>query len=291
MRARRAILYVPGDDLKKIHKAATLRVDCVCLDMEDGVALNHKEQARSTVLEALHSIEFPDSEKLVRINPAASGLQKEDLRQAVLGRPDGIIIPKVETAENIEWAHQSISEVEKDQGWPDGAIRLLAAVESAMGIVHLDQIARASARLEAIIFGAEDFASSVGATRTRQGLEVLYARSAVLTYTSAYNLQAIDMVYIDYKNIPGLVEEARLGAQLGFTGKQVIHPAQVEPVQEAFTPDQESIERAVRLIQVFEEGQSTGKGVVTLDGKMVEAPMIRAAERILVKARAAGRIQ
>ena len=291
MRARRAILYVPGDDLKKIHKAATLRVDCVCLDMEDGVALNHKEQARSTVLEALHSIEFPDSEKLVRINPAASGLQEEDLRQAVLGRPDGIIIPKVETAETIEWAHQSISGVEKDQGWPDGAIRLLAAVESAMGIVHLDRIARASARLEAIIFGAEDFASSVGATRTRQGWEVLYARSAVLTYTSAYNLQAIDMVYIDYKNIPELVEEARLGAQLGFAGKQIIHPAQVEPVQEAFTPDQESIERAVRLIQVFEEGQSAGKGVVTLDGKMVEAPMIRAAERILVKARAAGRIQ
>ncbi|OGO29724.1 MAG: hypothetical protein A2Z16_08595 [Chloroflexi bacterium RBG_16_54_18] len=291
MRARRAILYVPGDDLKKIHKAATLTVDCVCLDMEDGVALNRKEQARSTILEALNSIDFPDSEKLVRINPTGSGFLEEDLRQAVRGKPDGIIIPKVESAETIEWAHQSLSEFERDQGWPDGAIRLLAAVESALGIVHLDRIACASARLEAIIFGAEDFASSVGATRSRQGWEVLYARSAVLTYTSAYNLQAIDMVYVDYKNIPGLVEEARLGAQLGFTGKQIIHPAQVEPVQEAFTPDQEAIDRAVRLIKAFEEGQSAGKGVVTLDGKMVEAPMIRAAERVLVKARAAGRMQ
>ncbi len=291
MRARRAILYVPGDDLKKIHKAATLKVDCVCLDMEDGVALNRKEQARSTILEALHSIDFLGSEKLVRINPVGSGFQEEDLRQALSGKPDGIVIPKVETAETIEWAHQSISEVEKEHRWPEGAIRLLAAVESALGIVHLDRIVRARARLEAIIFGAEDFASSVGATRSTQGWEVLYARSAVLTYTSAYNLQAIDMVYVDYKNIPGLVEEARLGAQLGFAGKQIIHPAQVEPVQEAFTPDQETIDRALRLIRAFEEGQSAGKGVVTLDGKMVEAPMIRAAERILVKARAAGRIE
>jgi len=291
MRARRAILYVPGDDLKKIHKAATLRVDCVCLDMEDGVALNRKEQARSTILEALHTIDFPNSEKLVRINPYGSGFEEQDLRQAVAGKPDGIIIPKVESAEIIEWAHQSISEVEKDQGWPAGAIRLLAAVESALGIVILDRIACASARLDAIIFGAEDFASSIGATRTQQGWEVLYARSAVLTYTSAYNLQAIDMVYVDYRDIPGLVEEARLGAQFGFTGKQIIHPGQVDPVQDAFTPDQETIDRAVRLIQAFEEHQSAGKGVFTLDEKMVEAPMIRAAERILVKARAAGRIQ
>jgi len=291
MRARRAILYVPGDDLKKIHKAATLRVDCVCLDMEDGVALNRKEQARRTILEALHSIDFLGSEKLVRINPVGSGFQEEDLRQALSGKPDGIVLPKVETAETIEWAQRSISEVEEEHRWPEGAIRLLAAVESAQGIVHLDRIVRASARLEAIIFGAEDFASSVGATRSTQGWEVLYARSAVLTYTSAYNLQAIDMVYVDYKNIPGLVEEARLGAQLGFAGKQIIHPAQVEPVQEAFTPDQETIDRALRLICAFEEGQSAGKGVITLDGKMVEAPMIRAAERILVKARAAGRIE
>ena len=291
MRARRAILYVPGDDLKKIHKAATLRVDCVCLDMEDGVALNRKEQARSTILEALHTIDFPNSEKLVRINPYGSGFEEQDLRQAVAGKPDGIIIPKVESAEIIEWAHQSISEVEKDQGWPAGAIRLLAAVESALGIVILDRIACASARLDAIIFGAEDFACSIGATRTQQGWEVLYARSAVLTYTSAYNLQAIDMVYVDYRDIPGLVEEARLGAQFGFTGKQIIHPGQVDPVQDAFTPDQETIDRAVRLIQAFEEHQSAGKGVFTLDEKMVEAPMIRAAERILVKARAAGRIQ
>ena len=290
MRARRAILYVPGDDLKKIHKAATLRVDCVCLDMEDGVAPNRKEQARSTILEALQTIDFTDSEKLVRINPVGSGFQEQDLRQALSGKPDGIIIPKAESAETIEWAHQSISEVEKEHNWPEGTIRLLAAVESALGIVHLDRIARASGRLEALIFGAEDFASSVGATRSTQGWEVLYARSAVLTYTSAYNLQAIDMVYVDYKNIPGLVEEARLGAQLGFMGKQIIHPSQVEPVQEAFTPDQETIGRALRLVRAFEEGQSAGKGVITLDGKMVEVPMMRAAERILVRARAAGRI-
>ncbi len=128
MRARRAILYVPGDDLKKIHKAATLRVDCVCLDMEDGVALNRKEQARSTILEALHSIDFLGSEKLVRINPVGSGFQEEDLRQALSGKPDGIVIPKVETAETIEWAHRSISEVEEEHRWPEGAIRLLAAV-------------------------------------------------------------------------------------------------------------------------------------------------------------------
>lgn len=290
MQSRRAILYVPGDDPRKIGKAASLKVDCVCLDLEDGVAYNRKEQARSTILESLQTLEFTALEKMVRINPAGSGLESEDLHIAVLARPQVIVIPKVEEPAAVEWASQSIAQLEAELGLASGGIGLLAAIESARGLVNLAGIARASDRLQALIFGAEDYASSIGAMRTPQSWEVLYARSALLAHAAANDLQAIDMVYVDFRDLSGLVQEARLGAQLGFTGKQVIHPDQVDPVQDAFTPDQAAIEQALRLIQAFEAHQSAGKGVFSLEGKMVEAPMIRAAQRILVKARAAGRL-
>lgn len=291
VRSRRAILYVPGDDLRKIRKASTLQVDSVCLDMEDGVARNRKEEARNTIGQALQTIEFAALERMARINPVSSGLEMDDLRQAVRGRPQALVVPKVEQPAAIEWVAGAISELENEFGFPPGDIKILAMIESAAGVVNLDAISHSSNRLEALIFGAEDFASSIGATRTSAGSEVFFARSAVLTYASAYGLQAIDMVYVDFRDIAGLEAEARLGSQLGFTGKQVIHPDQVRPVQEAFTPDQQTIDRALQLIQSFEQQQSIGKGVFGLDGKMVEAPMIRAAHSVLARARAAGRLQ
>lgn len=290
MRSRRAFLYVPGDDLKKIRKASALRVDCVCLDMEDGVAPNRKEAARTTIAESLQSMEFAALEKLVRINPFGSGLELDDLRQAVRGRPQAVVVPKVENPAAVEWAAQEITELETEFGFQAGEIKILVMVESPAGVINLPAISCSSDRLEALIFGAEDFASSIGATRTSAAWEVFYARSAVLTSASAFGLQAIDMVYVDFRDFAGLVEEALQGSQLGFAGKQVIHPDQVEPVQQAFTPDQQTIDRAMQLIQSFEQQQSAGKGVFSLDGKMVEAPMIRAAHGILARARAAGRL-
>ncbi len=290
MRARRALLYMPGDDLRKIRKATTLKVDCVCLDLEDGVAANRKPEARATLAAALQELDFGGSERLARINPLGSGLEAEDLAAALAGRPDGILIPKVEDAEPVRWASAQIEAVERKNSWPVGAIQLIVLVETARGIVNLPQIAGAGERLQALIFGAEDLAGDIGALRTPEAWEVFYARSAVVTHAAAYGLQAIDMVYIDFKDLPGLVQEATQGAQLGFAGKQVIHPDQVEPVQTAFTPGAAAIAYALRVVEASRQHQADGFGAFALDGKMIDAPVVKAAERVLARARAAGKI-
>lgn len=281
---------MPGDDLRKIRKATTLDVDCVCMDMEDGVALNRKAEARTTIAQALQTLDFGRSERLARINAIGSGLETEDLATVLPARPDGIVIPKIESAEQIRWASQTIASHEAQNGWPIGGICLLVVVETARGIVNLGEIAASDPRLQAIIFGAEDFAGDIGATRTAEGWEVFYARSAVVTHAAAWGLQAIDMVYIDFNDLEGLRREALQGAGMAFAGKQVIHPNQVGPVQEAFTPSEEAIAYARRVIQAFEENQQAGKGAFALDGKMIDAPILKSAERVMALAKAAGKL-
>jgi citrate lyase beta subunit len=159
-----------------------------------------------------------------------------------------------------------------------------------MGVLNLKEIAEADKRLDAIIFGAEDYAASTGAQRTREGTEVLYARSAVVTACAANNLQAIDMVYIDFRDLDGLRLEAQQGAGLGFSGKQIIHPSQVEPVQEAFTPSDDAIEYARRVVAAFAASQKEGKGAFALDGKMIDMPLLKNAQKVLERAKAAGKL-
>ncbi|MGE5221590.1 MAG: HpcH/HpaI aldolase/citrate lyase family protein, partial [Omnitrophica WOR_2 bacterium] len=202
----------------------------------------------------------------------------------------GIVIPKVESASQILWADEQIAAEEQKRGWHPGEIILIVLVETARGIVNLPQIVASSSRLQAIIFGAEDLAGDIGATRTPEGREVFYARSAVVTYASAYDLQAIDMVYVDFHDTEGLIKESLEGAQMGYTGKQVIHPSQVNPVQEAFTPGDQAIAEALRIMEAYEKHQSEGFGAFALDGKMVDAPVVKAARRVLAKAVAAGKI-
>lgn len=281
---------MPGDDLRKIRKGASLGVDCVCMDMEDGVAVNRKVEARQTIVEALRTLDFRRSERLVRINPTGSGLAEDDLQVVLPARPQGVVVPKVESADQVRWVSEQIAAVEAREGWPEGEIALLLVVETARGIVNLPQITAASPRLQAIIFGAEDLAGDMGAVRTPQGWEVFYARSAIVLHAAAFGLQAIDMVYVDFHDEPGLRREALEGARMGFAGKQIIHPNQVVPVQEAFTPSDEAIEHARRLVAAFEQHQAEGAGAFAMDGKMVDAPVVKAAERVLERARAAGKL-
>jgi len=290
MRARRALLYMPGDDRHKIEKALTLDVDCVCMDMEDGVALNRKAEARRTIAAALRKLGFGRSEKLARINAVGSGLETEDIEAVLPFRPDGVIVPKVERLEQIQWASEKIEAAELAYGWPIHSIRMLVGVETPRAILNLNEIA-SHPRLDALIFGGEDYAASVGATRTPAALELLYARSAVVAACAANELQAIDMVTVNFKDLEAVRREASFGAQLGYTGKQVIHPNQVAPVQEAFTPDEAAIESARRLVDAFESYQAQGSGAFALDGRMIDKPLVMAAERVLECARAAGKIK
>jgi citrate lyase subunit beta-like protein len=252
------------------------------------VALSRKAKARLTIAEALRELDFGRSEKLVRINAAGSGLETEDIQAVLPFRPDGVVLPKVEKLEQIQWVSERVEAAELAYGWPIHSIRLLAGVETPRAIMNLKDIV-SHPHLDALIFGGEDYAASIGASRTPEALELLYARSAVVTACAAYGLQAIDMVSIDFKDLEALRREARFGAQLGYTGKQIIHPNQVAPVQEAFTPDDAAIVSARRLVQAFEVHQAKGSGAFALDGRMIDMPLVKAARLVLERARAAGK--
>ncbi|MCS6992973.1 MAG: CoA ester lyase [Anaerolineales bacterium] len=290
MHSRRALLYMPGDDRRKIEKATTLGVDCICMDLEDGTAFSRKAEARRVILQAMRELDFGRSERCIRINSIGSGFEQDDLAAALEARPDTIVVPKVETAEQVQWVSGQIESYELAHSLPLGGIRLLVGVETARGILNLKEIAAADKRLEAIIFGGEDFAASVGATRTPEATELLYARLAVVTACAAFDLQAIDIVTIDFRNPEIVRAEAEFGAKLGFAGKQVIHPAQVEPVQTAFTPSEEAIAYARRVVETFEAHQGEGKGAYELDGKMIDLPLLKNAQNVLARARAAGKL-
>jgi citrate lyase beta subunit len=289
MRARRALLYMPGDDRHKIEKALTLGVDCICMDMEDGVAPNHKADARRTIAAALTELDFGRTEKLVRINPVGSGLEALDLEAVLPARPAGVVVPKLIGAKQLEWVAGRIESAELAHGWPVNSIGLFAVVERARAVMDLREIA-AFPRVQALIFCADDLIVELGAVHTRPAWETFYARSAVVTAAAAYSLQAIDMVFVEYRDVEGLREEAAFGARLGYAGKQVIHPAQVAPVQEAFTPDDDSIARARQMVDNFQAHQKLGIGAFAQDGIMVDMSLVKSAEGVLERARAAGKI-
>jgi citrate lyase beta subunit len=279
---------MPGDNWKMITKSITLGVDSICMDMEDGTAINKKAEARTTIAKALQELDFGTSEKLARINSVGSGWEKDDIEAVLPYHPDGIVIPKVESFEQVEWASRIIEDAELKNGWKVNSIRILIGVETAKGILNLKEIA-AHPRLDAIIFGGEDFAASIGAVRTKDAIELLYARQAVIVACAAYDLQPIDIVTIDYKDLEALKAEAEFGARLGFSGKQIIHPNQVQAVQEAFTPSAEAIAYARRIVETFEASQKEGKGAYSLDGKMIDMPLLKNAQKVLARANAAGK--
>lgn len=280
MRSRRALLYMPGDDWRKIEKSAGLDVDSICMDLEDAVVPDHKEEARQMAARALRELDFGSSERLVRINPLDTELAEQDWKAILPAQPDGIVIPKADSAEQIRALSEQIAKhVSKEK-----PIALLAQIESARGLVNIKEIAAADERLQALIFGAEDYAADLGASRTLEAEEVFFARSAVVAHAAANDLQAIDMLWTDFKDTAGLKATAAKGAQLGYSGMQIIHPNQIEIAQSAFTPSAEDIESATRLLEAYESHRKEGLGVFALDGKMVDMPMVKAARRLLSRA-------
>lgn len=282
--ARRSLLFMPGDSMKKIQKAAGWEVDTVILDLEDGVAQTRKVEARTTVAQALQSLGFGGRERLVRLNHVSTGLPAVEIEATAVWRPDGYIAPKAEDDADLRAVDRLLETAERQLGLDTGAFRLFAMIETARGVMNLKEIARATPRLEGLIFGAEDLAGDIGAVRTPAAWEVFYARSAVVTAAAAYRLQAFDMVFTDFHDASGLETESRFARQLGFTGKTCIHPNQTPIVNRVFSPSSEEIDRAQRLVRAFEEQQAAGAGAFTFEGRMVDMPMLVAARKVLVRA-------
>ncbi|XP_069746607.1 citramalyl-CoA lyase, mitochondrial isoform X1 [Narcine bancroftii] len=292
---RRAVLYVPGNDERKIQKIPSLRVDCAVLDCEDGVALNKKEEARQTIAKMLRHPHMGHTELCVRINSVSSGLAELDMEVILSSKdlPSTLMLPKVESTEDIKWFTDRFAKHSKGRT-AEKPMNLITFVETAVGLLHFKDIceeaqhlgAPAGFQLDGVIFGSDDFCASVGATRTEDAQELIYARQKVVVTAKAFGLQAIDLVYIDYKDEKGLSKQSREGALMGFTGKQVIHPNQIPIVQEAFSPSVERVKWAWELIEAFEEHQKLGKGAFTLHGSMIDMPSLKQAQNIVTMAKA-----
>ena len=285
MPLRRSFLYMPATDWRKIKKAATeLRPDSICMDLEDGVALSRKAEARTTAVQALKELDFGSAERLVRINATDTDLAFDDLEAVLPAQPDGIVVPKVRSGNHIQVLHEKLATAEHKYGFPGGSLKLLLIIESARGVILLDEIYKASSRIQALIFGAEDYSADIGAIRSPAGLEVLWARTKVVAYARSIGVDAIDIVYPNFRDPQGFLRQAKEGLGFGYTGKQLIHPDQIDLIHQVYRPAEEEIQKARRIVEAYAAHQAGGTGAFALDGHMVDMPVVRQAKLVLDRA-------
>ncbi|WP_435332516.1 HpcH/HpaI aldolase/citrate lyase family protein [Haloarchaeobius sp. TZWWS8] len=283
---RRSVLFSPGDRPELMRKAPGTGADTIIFDLEDAVAPSRKDEARSAVRELLTEDGFdPECEVCVRVNPVDTGMVDDIAGLAGDGdlddlRLDALMLPKATSGKDVDAL---------DEAYVGETPPVLALVESAAGVLGAADIAAAEST-DALVFGAEDLSADVGATRTEEGTEVLYAREKVVVAAAAHEVDAIDTVYTDFSDSEGLAEETRFAIQLGYDGKMAIHPVQVDVINDAFTPDEGRIEWARAVMEAKAEADEDGRGVFQVDGEMIDAPLITQAERVLERARAADKI-
>lgn len=262
--------------------------DSIMFDLEDSVKLSEKDAARFLVYQALKTFDYGDVEKVVRVNPLSTPHGKADIEAVVMAGAQIIRLPKSETAQDVIDVDLWIGECEIKAGLEPGSIGMMAAIESGLGILNALQIATASPRLVGMAIGAEDFVTDLKTSRSQEGSELFTARSLLVFAARAAGIAALDTVYTDVGNDEGFRREVELIKQLGFDGKSVINPRQIEPVIEIFTPTVKEIEHAERVVEAIQEAEGKGLGVISMNGKMVDKPVVDRAIRTLRLAEAAG---
>ncbi|QLH82665.1 HpcH/HpaI aldolase/citrate lyase family protein [Halosimplex pelagicum] len=279
---RRSVLFSPGDRPELLRNAPTTGADTVVFDLEDAVAPERKTEAGAAVREALAALDT-DCEVCVRVRPPGRGAAA-DLDAVLDGDAraglDALVLPKAESADDVTDLADLAAERDAD-------LPVLALVETAAGVLHAEAIAAAEPTA-ALVFGAEDLAADIGATRTEEGTEVLHAREHVVLAAAAAGVDAVDTLYTDFEDEAGLRADTEFALELGYDGKLAIHPSQVGPINETFTPDPDRVEWAERVLAARDEADAEGRGVFAVDGEMVDAPLVTQAERVLERARAAG---
>lgn len=285
---KRTSLYASGSSAAKMLEARFYNQDCIVYDLEDSVSQGEKDAARFLVYQTVRYHKPDNQYVLIRVNGLYSAYIEEDLQAAVRARPDAIRLPKVEHPEEVQRIDQKISEIEKAAGIPVGTTELWCNIESVLGAVNAQSISTASPRVVALALGAEDYTASMGALRTKAGPEIFYARMQVLQACRLAGISAQDAVFSDFRDTEGLKEDLKTTRTLGFDGKTVIHPSQIDLVNAAFTPSQKEIRYAERVLAALRDGEKQSTGVVSLDGSMIDKPMEIRAKTILAQAEAAG---
>ena len=284
-RLRRSRLYLPGSEPKFFINAGLHAPDAVILDLEDSVHAAEKDTARVLVRNALRAVSFSAAERIVRINQLPMGLA--DLEEVIPEAPDMVLIPKVERAEQVIEVDRKISEIAKREKL-DRAIWLMPIIESALGIENAFAIAAASERVAALTIGLEDYTADLGVAKTNEGSESLYARQRLVNAARAAGLQAIDSVYGDIGDLDGLRRWGERSRAMGFEGMGCVHPRQIPVIHEAFAPSQAEIDKALKIVAAYEDAQRRGLGVVSLGSKMIDAPVVHRALKLVHQAQQMG---
>jgi len=284
---RRSMLFVPGSNTGMVCNAFIYKPDTVMFDLEDSVALSEKDSARMMVFHALQHFTYKDIETAVRVNPLNSPFGLLDLEAVIRAGVDIIRLPKTDTVDDVLEMEQEIAHIENRIGREKKTL-LLAAIESALGVVNAVDIARCSKRMMGIALGAEDFVRDLHTQRTKEGLELMAARNQILLAARAAKIGAFDSVFSDVKDKEGFMHEVEYIKGLGFDGKSLINPTQIPWLHKAFEPRQKDINWAIEVLEAAKDAKERGLGVISLDGKMVDAPIILRAEWIMNLARASG---
>ncbi|AIL10742.1 TPA: citrate (pro-3S)-lyase subunit beta [Streptococcus pyogenes] len=286
-RLRRTMMFVPGANAAMLRDAPLFGADSIMFDLEDSVSLKEKDTSRALVHFALKTFDYSSVETVVRVNGLDS-CGALDIEAVVLAGVNVIRLPKTETAQDIVDVEAVIERVERENGIEVGRTRMMAAIESAEGVLNAREIAKASKRLIGIALGAEDYVTNMKTRRYPDGQELFFARSMILHAARAAGIAAIDTVYSDVNNTEGFQNEVRMIKQLGFDGKSVINPRQIPLVNEIYTPTEKEIDHSKQVIWAIREAESKGSGVISLNGKMVDKPIVERAERVIALATAAG---
>lgn len=283
-------MFVPGNNPGMMADAHIYGPDSIMLDLEDSVTMTEKDTARLLVYNALKSIDYGDTEMVVRINPLNTPYGKKDIEAMVKAGVHVIRMPKTETAEEVVEVEREIEKVEKEIGCL-GRTKIMAAIESALGVVNAYAIATASPRMMGIALGAEDYCANLKTQRTPDGDELRLARETIVVAARAAGIDALDTVYSNLNDMETFRMEVDFIHRLGFDGKSIINPRQIEVVNEVFAPSEKAIEKARTIIAAIKEAEKKGSGVIAVNGKMVDRPVVIRAQRVIDLAKASGIIK
>ena len=284
-RLRRTRLYIPGNNPAMIQNASIYGTDSLVFDLEDSITISEKDSAKNLVKNALEEIDFGKCEVTVRINSLDTDFFALDLDAIVTPKLDGILLPKTESLDDIKLVDEELTRIENEKKLTVGKIRIMPILESASGVLNVEEIATGP-RIAAIGLGGEDLTADIGAKRTKEGKELEYISSKIILACAANRIQAIDTVYADINDHEGLYQATLKAIDLGFQGKSIIHPSQIEPVHKAFMPSIDEIDKAKKIVKAYKESVKKGTGAITVDGRMIDLPVVIRSERILKRAKA-----
>jgi citrate lyase subunit beta/citryl-CoA lyase len=289
-RLRRTMLFMPGNNPGMLLNAAILGADSVILDLEDAVSLTEKDSARILVREAIKNIDYSNVEVVVRVNPMDSQFGVEDVKVISKVKPDALLVPKADE-EAIKTVDGLLNKIEAEEGFEENSIKIIPLVETAFGLETVYNIIRASKRVAAVLLGGEDLTADLGIKRTKEGEEIFYARNKVAVACRALKVDSIDTPFTDTNDYEGLAADTAKAKSLGMTGKAAINPRQIDTIHSVLAPSDAEIKHALRIIDAMEEAKKEGKGVFSIDGKMVDAPIINRALNTVELARRLGVIK